>query len=281
MIAANRIGITLCVAAIVVFSWFAPMDALSTQQTDAGLKRALVTYGTARLLHGAVSALQGTQVDAAPAGIGLTFSPGQILAPVAEMLKQFADLMLLVCVSFGIQKMLITIGGHWVVSLTLTMVGVAWALVQVRLRRPPALLTKALIVLIMVRFAIPLVALGSDALFQSFLVHKYQDSQVAIQSASTKTLADSSAPTSASENPGILDRLKRSVNDVGAGLAQRYSGIKAAVENATEHVVTLIVIFVLQTMVLPLLLLWGLYGLAKAAFQFPARSGSRPARTDR
>ena len=88
----NRIGIALCVAVIVTISWFTPMDVLSTGQTDAGLKRALVTYGTARLLHGAVSALQGTQIDAAPAGIGLTFSPGQILAPVAEMLKQFADL---------------------------------------------------------------------------------------------------------------------------------------------------------------------------------------------
>src|SRR4051812_4241428 len=94
----GRILAATCVAVVVVCSWLHPLDGRATEKVDAGLEKAMVTYGTARLLHGSISVLQGTQVNAEPGGIGATFSPGQVLAPAAEMLKQFSDVMLVVCV---------------------------------------------------------------------------------------------------------------------------------------------------------------------------------------
>jgi hypothetical protein len=46
----------------------------------------------------------------------------------------------------------------------------------------------------------------------------------------------------------------------------RFDALQQAAEQATEHIITLIVVFLLQTVVIPLLLLSGLYGLARAAF---------------
>ena len=47
-----------------------------------------------------------------------------------------------------------------------------------------------------------------------------------------------------------------------------FENLKAAAEQMAEHIVKLIVIFVLQTPVI-LLLLWALYGVVKRAFEWP------------
>lgn len=273
------------VVILLACAWLQPMDAPATAQVDSGLKRALATYATARLLHGAVSVLQGTQIDAAPAGIGATFSPGQILAPAAEILKQFSDVMLLVCISFGIQKLLITMGGGAFISLALTLVGVGWAYQVARQRASPKWLTKAFLVLVLVRFAIPLTVIGSDYLFQSYMHQDYKQSQDAISAASTQVVkatppelaepdgAQAIGPESAvPKNRGYWEKMTDWVNSKSTAATGRFESIKQSVSRSAEHMVTLMVIFVLQTIVLPLLLLLGLYGLTKTALQITESS---------
>lgn len=245
------------------------MDETAMQQVDAGLKRALVTYGTARLLHGAVSMVQGTQVNAAPAGLGATFTPGQMLAPAAEMLKQFSDLMLLVCVSFSIQKLMITMGGHGAISLALTVTAIGWTLHYFWQRQSPAWLTKMFIILLMVRFAIPLTVLGTDLLFQAFMHKEYEVSQEVISSMSASPMTQTSPTSANTGSSGIFGKLKDIMGRPIAYAVNHYEEIKSAVERAVTHMVTLIGIFVLQTMVMPLLLLWGLYGVTRAALYLP------------
>lgn len=45
---------------------------------------------------------QGTEVAVEPAGVGVIFTPGQILDPVNDLLEQFSNLMLAASVAFGI-----------------------------------------------------------------------------------------------------------------------------------------------------------------------------------
>ncbi len=261
------IGMVLCTAILLIGAWRVPIDEPATQQVDAGLKRALVTYGTARLMHGAFSVVQGTQINVAPAGLGTTLSPGQSLAPVTEMLKQFSDVMLLVCVSFGIQKLLISIGGFWVISLALTITALGWTLQFVRRRQSPEWLTKLLIVLLMVRFALPLTILGSDVLFKSFLEKDYTASQNAISSVPTQAETMASLDSGDSKSPSIFGSPKEWFLEKLTRFSERQAAINNSVGLAAEHMVTLIGIFVLQTLVIPLLLLWGLSGLARVFFQ--------------
>ena len=86
--------LALCMAAIVVGSWLSPLDSPATDQVDAGLKRALISFAAARVLNGAISVVQGTQVAVQPFGLGVTLTVGQVLAPVSELVKHFSDLML-------------------------------------------------------------------------------------------------------------------------------------------------------------------------------------------
>jgi hypothetical protein len=70
----------------------------------------------------------------------------------------------------------------------------------------------------------------------------------------------------------VLDKMKGWLADKSLDAGARLDALKQAAERITEQVINLIVIFLLQTLVIPLLLLWALYGAVRAAFEWPGRS---------
>lgn len=129
------------IAVVIICSWLSPLDAPAIAQVDAGLKRAFATFAIARTLNAVISVAQGTQVSVG-VGVGGTFAPGQVLAPLNELVKHFSDVMLMVTIALGIQKVLITIGGYWLVKVVLTIAVLGWASFYFRHHQPPALLSK-------------------------------------------------------------------------------------------------------------------------------------------
>jgi hypothetical protein len=211
---ARRVILTLCMAAVILCSWLAPLDAPATEQVDAGLKRALVSFATARALNGVISVVQGTQFAAQPFGVGVTLTPGQLLAPVNELVKHFADLMLAASVAFGVQKVLIAIGSFWPISLALTVVALGWTWFYFR-RQPPSLwLSRILVILLMIRFAIPLITIGTTILSQRFLAADYEANQQAIDMSSGQVaMLNPPVPTSA-DTPGMIEKAKDWFSDL-------------------------------------------------------------------
>jgi hypothetical protein len=78
--------------------------ACHAEKVDAGLKRALVSFATARALNGVISVVQGTEIVAQPLGVGVTLTPGQLLAPINELVKHFSDLMLAASMSHSASR---------------------------------------------------------------------------------------------------------------------------------------------------------------------------------
>jgi hypothetical protein len=262
----QRLVLVVAVAILVVFAWRAPLDAAATQQVDAGLKRALFSFASARALNAIISVVQGTEVAVEPAGIGVIFTPGQVLDPVNDLVEQFSDLMLIASVSFGIQKMLISIGAYWLVSLLLSLAAVGWAFFYFRMQSVSGWLTRVLVVLLMVRFAVPVVAIGSEKLFQKFMAADYSASQQVIDTASVQLSKLNPPAAAAPEDQGVLEKMRGWWSQNG-DVKLRFEHLKQAAEHATENIIKLIVIFLLQTLVIPLLLLWGLYGVTRRVFQ--------------
>lgn len=260
----------LAMAAVIACSWFVPLDTPASERVDAGLKRALASFATARALNAVISVAQGTELSAQPLGVGVNVAPGQVLDPVNDMVEQFSNLMLAASVSFGVQKMLIGIGGYWLVSLLLTVAIVARAWFYLGKLQPPAWLTSVLVVLLLVRFAVPLTTLGSDWLFQEFLADDYRASQKVIDTASGQTAKLDPSIGMTAADPGLLEKMKGWLSQ-NVDLKARFEELKEAAEQAIEHMITLIVIFLLQTLVIPMLILWGLYHLARTAISWPAR----------
>jgi hypothetical protein len=260
--------VTISLAVMIACSWLAPMDAPAMQQVDAGLKRALVSFATARALNAVISVAQGTQASIQPMGVGVTLTPGQVLDPINDLVEKFSNLMLAASVVFGIQKVLISIGSYWPLSLALTVVALGWAWCYFRPPQPPALLSRLLVIFLMLRFAIPLVTIGTDLLWQKYLAADYAASQTSISSVSGQVDELNPSISSIPEDQGVMEKMKGWLSK-NTDVKVHFQNLKAAAEQAIEHIIKIIVIFALQTLVIPLLLLWALYGIARRAFEWP------------
>ena len=265
----TRVGVVALVVVLATCAWLQPLDAPAQRQVDDGLQRALVTYGSARVLHALVSVVQGTEISASPAGVGATFTPGQALAPAAEMLKQFSDLMLFVCVAFGVQKLLIAIGAFWLSSLALTVVLVGWVVFYLRQAPVPTWLQKLALVLILVRFVVPLSLMGSALVFEQVLHAPYLESQTALGALTTNAAnqAAAVAKPAPTETPGMVDSIRKWFGEKASVATEKLDSLRQAVTDAAEHVVRLMAVFLLQTVVVPLLLVIGLWAALRAVLR--------------
>jgi len=171
-----RILVVVAVAVMVACSWLKPFESTAADQIDAGLKRALATFATARALNATISAFQGTEVSGSVVVVGGTFAVGQGLDPVNDLVEHFSTVMLVANPTFGVQKALLVIGSNWLISAILTLTAAIWATVYLR-GLAPLWLRRLVLVLLAVRFAIPVAVIGSDQVFQALHAREYDQSQ--------------------------------------------------------------------------------------------------------
>ena len=262
----QRAILPLLLLVLVACAWFAPLDAPAGEKVDAGLKRALISFATARALNGVISVAQGTEISVQPVGVGATFAPGQLLDPVNDLVEQFSDLMLGASVLFGVQKVLIGVGAYWPLSLVLTLVALAWSVTWLRQQRVIPWLSRLLAILLMLRFAVPVVTLVTDQVWQKFLADDYRVSQQAIDTASSDAAGQDPTLQGDPADRSLIDRLRGWFSH-STDVKARFGELKQALEKATEHVIRLIVVFVLQTAVIPAVLLWVLWAWARSLFE--------------
>ena len=225
---------------------------------------ALITFAAARALDGAISLAQGTEIALQPAGVGVTVSAGELLDPVNDLVEQFSSLMLIATTSLGLQNMLLRVSQWWVLGallglLTVGRIVILWypKAVDEPIRQ---LIAGAFAVALIVRFALPLYAIGSSLFFEHFLAPT--------QAAAVGAVEQTSGDIRELERLGVESQL-----DVDATWRQRVSAwfaetvqsldVRDRIEafrdrlaTVTEHVLQLVVVFTLQTIALPLAFLW-------------------------
>jgi len=271
---ATRILAIFVLALIAICAWYPPIQNIAATQIDAGLKRSLISFASARTLNGLISVVQGTEFSVQPFGVGVTLTIGQILDPINDLVEQFSSLMLLASVIFGLQKVLLVIGGHWLVSTLVCAFAATWALL-IWLNKAPAWMSRVVLVLLMVRFAIPVVTWGSDFVFQQLLVKEYQEHQAALDVSVKEVggLTPQKVPVAAPPvDQSLLGKLRERVEAAIPNVSINYEAIKNSVARLPERIVRLTVIFIAQTIVLPLILFWALYALVLGVIRPSSRS---------
>jgi hypothetical protein len=257
--------LVLALVLILIFTWTPWAQDSARQQATDGLNRALATYATARAINALISVAQSTQVSVQPAGVGIATNPGEALDPVNDLVEQFSSLMLLASVAFGVQLLLIKAGAHAFVSVALSLVAIAWCAVCFSRLSSPQWLTKALVLLLLVRFAVPASVVASEQTYRALFESQYQESVNVLKSAPS---SEESAPSASlpSVNPASRSSWQDWVPSFkNAPVAEKEPADKvdgvvgrmqAFVKVGVEHVVTLAALFVVQTLVLPLVFLW-------------------------
>lgn len=239
------------------------VDRASQQYAEDALKNALITFAVARALNGVISAAQGTEIALEPGGVGVVLSVGEILDPINDLIERFSAVMLVAASSLGLQALLLNITAWW--GVTAFLVAAATALL-VTIWAPqsaaaayavPAL--RVLLVLLFVRFAVPVLVVGTHFITETFLAPE-QEAATAVLEATTSNIEEINQETQAasSDDESLIDRLGAMIDESleSMRVGDRLAELKESASRASEHIVNLIAIFVLQTILLPLLFLW-------------------------
>lgn len=239
------------------------VDRLGEISAADAFKRALVTFAVSRALNGAISVAQGTELAIEPAGVGVILTLGQVLDPINDLVERFSTVMLVAASSLGLQNLLLDITSAWAFNLALSVSALlvfatAW-LPWRGLQRWSRFSRRVLLGLIFMRFAIPLLVIASSLVFDVYLEAEQTASVNALEGVQTKIEELNEQPAvMPGPDDSVLDRLgamlDRSLDSIDFG--DRIDRLQVQVTEASEHIINLIVIFVLQTILLPIAFIW-------------------------
>lgn len=257
--------LTILVLWLAALGWSGTLNAHGEAYIDRALKQALATFALARTLNGVISVAQGTQLAIEPAGVGVNFALGEILDPINDLIERFSWVMLASTTSLGIQKLLLEIADWWGVRFFLLcavflFMARLWLPVLSRWEISPWI-DRLLLMALLLNLAVPAIASVSSQVFEGFVEAKQQASVSALEreGREIKQQGEALPPTGArleertwrEELAALLDGVRDSLS-----MEAEIQQLKVKSEEIAGHVVDLIVIFILQTILLPLALLW-------------------------
>lgn len=239
-------------------------DKLSDRYAAEALERAFVTWAVARGLNSVISVAQGTELALEPGGVGVNLTVGQVLDPVNDLIEQFSSVMLAATSAIALQNLLLKITGSLGVSIflaatALSVIAVLWIPRFAHRTRLRAFVLRFFLISFTIRFALPVLIVGSHFIFNQFLQPQQEQATEALRVASMEIEAISEeAESSVPDDRSMFERFGDMVDESlqNLNVRERLNQLKERASGASRHVVNLIVIFMLQTILLPIAFLW-------------------------
>ena len=285
--AKSRLMIALVALLLAIGTWLPVSQSLALEQSEKGLTRALTSYAVARGLNAVISLAQGTELAVQPLGFGTVIAIGQLLDPINDLVEQLSSVMLMASVAFGLQILLIKIGAHWLLSLMLTAVAIAYAATALWRGGSPGWLKQLLLILAIARFAVPLYAVVSEGVYQGLLQDEYVAAQAGLRSGQesiSRATGNQLSGDAVAADPAQVEKSRPWYKAFPSewkmpdfpkvpDLRKIPQDIAQAADRSVKHVIDVMVLFVLQTIVFPLVFFWLLLLATKRAV---ASSSARP-----
>jgi hypothetical protein len=241
------------------------LDSIAENKLEASFANALTTFAVVRGINAVISVVQGTEVAIEPGGVGVILTPGEILDPANDLIERFSWIVLAASTSLGAQIVLLKIGTTVLANYLLILSGSIllisiWTSILVNSRWRNFLIKSAILV-IFIRFLIPIVTLANEVVYSSILSPTYINSQEVLENVENdvqELQARDSSSVSDESKEGILGTIsrfyERTTNSMN--LSARYREYDEKIAGASKHIINLIVVFIFQTIVFPLIFLW-------------------------
>lgn len=278
----NRIFQTVLIGGLLLIIFMPPLsdgvlgsapfqhaDAVGEEYVDKAFDRALIAFALARATNAVISVIQDSEVDITPAGVGVTIAAGEILDPINDMVERFSMVMLLSLISLGIQKFLIEVVPWFSFKLILAPALLLF-LPRLWVMKPWAAHTtsiaqRLLLLALLLRFSVPMVAVLNDQVYQLFLDQHYNEAIEGLEQGK-QTLSDF-APLSnqkeLSDEAGFMASLKGTARQLqeATNLRLQIEQLGNRLSMMVKDLLSMIVIFLLNTIMFPIAFLWVLYKL--------------------
>jgi hypothetical protein len=242
----------------IIFSVVIFLNIINTKSQeflDSSIKRATITFASAKALNSIISFAQGT--EAGPPGI--TFAVGEFLDPLNDLVERFSMVMLLSIISLGIQKILLLILSNAGFSYFLISLIVICNILMLLGSRFFLKITKLTVVFILISFSISFLEISNTLLYKHLISDKYS-----IQKANSKIdyLITDMKQISKKQKSSFLGFSNFSISD-------KIDDFKQKAKETNDYIINLIIIFIFQTIFSPLLFGVVLYKLIKLIFKRP------------
>ena len=253
----------------VLMAWLPTADNVGQSHVDSAFKRALVGYALARGLNGVISVAQGTEVAIQPAGVGVNFTPGQILDPVNDLVERFSWIMMLASSSLGVQKVLLSMSA-WqgmLIATTLAGLGLLACLFIPGIQAFRKIAQRVFLFVLLLRFMMPIISIANDWVYRTFLEADYVTASASLNEAQAAIgqINEDVMAQRRDESSTLLERARALYDNALAqiDIDKRLEDYRQAAESISENTIRLGVVFLMQTLVFPLLFLFVMMGLIR------------------
>ncbi|WP_419770580.1 MAG: hypothetical protein ACNI3C_01960 [Candidatus Marinarcus sp.] len=262
----NKVLILLLSILILFFAFSYTLDTKGKALIDKSFTQSVIVFGSAKALNAVISLAQGTELDLP----FLTVAIGEVLDPVNDLVEQFSFVMLASMVSLGIQKIMmnfVTGDVYNYILFSCIVVLNLWIFYRFsRDERFRTLFFKITVILVFLRFAVPLIGLVNDFAYNSFVKQDYNIEQLNENIVEVKNQVNEVTVNTIEqkEEGSFFNKVAEKFDS--NYYAKKVDEYKSAVDNSSEYIVALIIAFVFQTILLPLIFLFVLYHLVRGIF---------------
>jgi hypothetical protein len=235
--------VSLCV---MYFATFAKIDSYAKERLDSSFQQALGVFATAKALNAVISLVQGTEVG--PPGVTLTI--GEVLDPINDLVERFSWVMLASLSSLGIQKILFNIvtckGFNAIIVFLLMLFNLIYFARNRFEKRFVGYAFNIVILVVFVRFSIPLMTFANDFVYDNFVRSEYSIAKA--QEEISKTQNEFSKFDESKTSLFSSNYYKKKLND-----------FKIFASKASDNIVDLIIVFIFKAIFFPLVFILILY----------------------
>lgn len=288
----RRVVAILAVLAVVAVSWLGAIDRYSKDYINSATVQALGAFATARMLNAGISVAKSLEVSIPVVG-GVAVQPFQVLDPVNDLVEQYSTIMQVAIASLVTQKILIEIVATELFKILLTVTGAVLILsFFIQGGSYSGFFMKAFALAGLVRFLFALVVLLNGIIDQGFVDQKTVENMHSVQvtaeqvQSSTQPRKDSYSEKSGINDYGSTSRSNspNSPNSYGLNTAREsarensrdrgsndkgwlesvqqklksatdFDAMADKLENIIISILNLMAIFLLKTLILPLVFL--------------------------
>ena len=263
----NKLILLFFTLIVLFFASSFTVDESAKKMVDESFKQAIIVFGSAKALNGVISLAQGTEINLPFIVVAI----GQILDPINDLVEQFSLIMLASLVSLGIQKILLNFVTNEIfnyILFTFIIIFNIWLFKRFRndgkLR---SIFFKTTFILIFLRFSIPMISYVNDFTYNYFVKPQYNiehlnknilkvtDNVSKINQDTIEQKQDESSFFGKIVEKFDLKFYEKKVDEY-----------KNAVDNSSEYIIDLIIVFIFQTILLPIVFIYILYVLIKKMF---------------
>jgi len=262
----------------VLLSLLLSVDTSAMKLQDDAFNRAMISFGLAKGLNAVISLIQGTELSFTPVGIGVNFSVGEVLDPFNDMVERFSWVMLLASISLGVQKLLLIVSGKLFLQLVLYGV-IASSLILLWMKkynttRLFAYSLKLVAFLLILRFSAIFFIYSSELLYTSLLKHEYTKANSVITATKHELDAlqnQNKQRMQMQKEEGFFNKLHNNYNTIMSSLnfSTQLAALQESIDKASRSIISLITLFVVQSILFPLLYIWLTILLVKYIFHLP------------